>query len=56
MGSKAVVFLDAKTVLTDKSCEFQEKHLCDGIIINLGERNTRAAFSVRDLAWVNHAR
>jgi DNA repair photolyase len=37
MGGKPVVYRDAKTVLTLKAEEFHEKHLCDGIVLNLGD-------------------
>lgn len=37
MRGKPVLYRDAITVLSLKSREFQEKHLCDGIVLNLGE-------------------
>lgn len=37
MGRKPVVYRNAKTVLALKSEEFHEKHLCDGIVLNLGD-------------------
>ena len=37
MRGKPVVYRDAKTVLTLTAEEFHEKHLCDGIVLNLGD-------------------
>lgn len=37
MAGKPVLYRDAKTVLTLTSEEFQEKGLCDGITLNLGD-------------------
>lgn len=37
IGRKPVLYRDAKTVLTIPSLKFQEKRLCDGIVLNLGD-------------------
>lgn len=37
MSGKPVLYRDAGSVLSLKSEEFHEKHLCDGIVLNLGE-------------------
>lgn len=37
IGSKPVIFRDAKTVVTEDSLAFQEKKLCDGVVMNLGD-------------------
>jgi hypothetical protein len=56
MAGKAVPYRDAKTGLTFESEEFREKHPCDGITPAFGERISKTAFSVRDLASINHVR
>jgi hypothetical protein len=56
MAGKAVPYRDAKTVLTLESEEFREKHLCNGITPAFGERISKTAFSVRDLASIKHVR
>ena len=37
MNRKPVLVRNARTVLTEKSAAFQEKLLCDGLTLNLGD-------------------
>jgi len=37
MNGKPVIYRDAKTVLTTEAIAFQEKGLCDGLTLNLGD-------------------